>query len=344
MMRRLHVKASIAGSAIGWILAGILLAGAGAAYAQTPPPPPAAPINLSPAPSAAEGDSTVVAELTVTAPLLGPALWKVSRGDSEVVILGGLTPLPHVQTWDSSRLERALAQSNVLLVPPSGRIPVIEAAGFALRALAVRQPLGRSLETSLPPALRARFIAERESLGLGPKAYAHWKPAAAGFLLIGDFRRKTGLSNEKPASTVVHMADARHVRVKRVTSYHLGELFTSLTRLSPEQQNACLADELDAIDFERAHARTSAEAWAKGDAIAARAGSSGPILDRCAALLSSYGAVLERGTADFTAAIQDELKRPGKAVAVIDLRYLLRANGVLDRLQASGATITVPKD
>jgi len=54
--------------------------------------------------------------------------------------------------------------------------------------------------------------------------------------------------------------------------------------------------------------------------------------------------VLEHGTADFTAAIEDSLKHPGKTVAVIDLRYLLRANGVLDRLKASGATITVPKE
>jgi uncharacterized protein YbaP (TraB family) len=291
-----------------------------------------------------EGDSVVVAELVVNAPLLGPAIWKASRGDSEVFILGGLTPLPHVQTWNSDRLERALAQSDALLVPPSGRIPVLEAAGFAIRALAVRQPLGRDLEGGLPPALRARFVAERESLGLGPKAYAHWKPAAAGFLLIGDFRRKTGLSNEKPASTVVHMADAHHVRVKRVTSYHLGELFTSLTRLTKDQQNACLSDELDAIDFERAHAKSAAEAWARGDAEGARAGGSGPILDRCAALLSSYSTVLERGTADFTAAIDDELKHPGKAVAVIDLRYLLRANGVLDRLKAGGAAISVPRE
>ena len=319
----------------------IVLAWSGSASAQTPAPAGGG----APAPSGeSEGDSVVVSELIVNAPLLGPALWKAARGDSEVFILGGTTPLPHIQTWDAGRLDRALAQSSVLLVPPSGRIPALEAAGFALRALAVRQPLGRSLEPSLPPALRDRFVAERTSLGLGPKAYAGWKPAAAGFLLLGDFRRKAGLSNEKPASTVVHMADARHVRVKRIVDYHLGALFTSLTRLTKDQQYACLTDELDAIDFERSHARAAAEAWAHGDLAGARAGASGPILDRCAGMLSSYGAVLERGTADFTAAIEDSLKRPGKAVAVIDLRYLLRANGVLDRLKASGATITVPKE
>jgi len=319
----------------------IVVAGPGPALAQTTPlttPPTVA------SPAESEGDSVVVSELIVNAPLLGPALWKAARGNSEVFILGGTTPLPHTQTWDTGRLDRALGQSSVLLVPPSGRIPALEAAGFALRALAVRQPLGRSLEPGLPPALRDRFVAEQTSLGLGPKAYAGWKPAAAGFLLLGDFRRKMGLSNEKPASTVVHLADARHVRVKRIVDYHLGALFSSLTRLTKDQQYACLTDELDAMDFERAHAREAAQAWARGDLAGARAGASGPILDRCAGLLSSYGAVLEQGTADFTAAIEDSLDHPGKAVAVIDLRYLLRANGVLDRLKASGATITVPKE
>ena len=319
-------------------LAGIALVLAWPVWAQTPTSiPPAAPAET-------DGDSVVVSELTVHAPLLGPALWKVERGDSAVYILGGTTPLPHVQTWDQGRVDRALAQSSVLLVPPSGRIPALEAAGFALRALAVRQPLGRTLEPGLPPELRGRFVAERNALNLGPQAYAHWKPAVAGFLLLGDFRRKLGFSNEKPASTVVHMADARRVHVKRVGDYRLGALFTSLTRLSQDQQNACLADELDAMDFERAHAREAAQAWSTGDLAGARAGASGPILDRCVALLSNYNAVLERGTADFTAAIEDSLKHPGKAVAVIDLRYLLRANGVLDRLKASGATITVPKE
>jgi hypothetical protein len=328
--------------AIGGSLAAALLTLMFPVAAGAQPSPPAQP--AAPAASSIDGDSVVVSELVVNAPLLGPALWKVSRGESEVVILGGLTPLPHVQTWNSARLERALDQSSELLVPPSGRIPALEAAGFAIRALAVRQPLGRTLEASLPPDLKARFVAERESLGLGPKAYAHWKPAAAGFLLIGDFRRKTGLSNEKPASTVVHMADAHHIRVRRVASYHLGALFSSATRLNKDQQNACLAYELDAIDAERASARAAAEAWSKGDLAGARVGASGPILDRCAALLSSYGAVLEEGTADFTRAIDEALRRPGKAVAVIDLRYLVRANGVLDRLKAEGATISVPRE
>jgi hypothetical protein len=41
-------------------------------------------------------------------------------------------------------------------------------------------------------------------------------------------------------------------------------------------------------------------------------------------------------------ALTEALNRPGVTVAVVDLAFLLPANGVLDRLKASGATITSP--
>jgi hypothetical protein len=321
----------------GAMVASLLLAGA--ASAQTP-------LALTPAAPAAgeDGTSVVVEELTVVGRPLGPALWRVTRGDAEVTILGGMAPLPQQLDWEKSRFERALDQASVLLAPPSGRVGVISAAGFALRMGAVRQPGGRLLEAALPPPLAARFADIRKSLNLGPEPYEHWKPAVAGYLLLVDFRRKAGLSNEKPNSTVVRLAKDKHVAVKTVGDYRFSALFRSLTRLSDAQQTACLSDELDALTVEEAHAHEAADAWAHGDLASARANSSGPILDRCIAQLSSYGEVLERGTADFTAAIDDSLARPGKAVAVIDLRYLLRANGVLDRLKAQGATITVPPE
>ena len=326
----------------------LALAGCLALAPASAAPGPETPVTLTPAAASAaapdDGQSVVVEELIVVAPLLGPALWKVARGDSQVVILGGMAPLPQQLDWEKSRFTRALDQADVLLAPPSGRVGILSATGFALRMGAVRQPGRRLLEASLPPQLSARFAAIRKSLNLGPEPYEHWKPAVAGYLLLVDFRRKAGLSNEKPNSTVERMARDKHIRVKTVGDYRFSALFKSLTRLSDAQQTACLSDELSALEVEESHARDAANAWAHGDLATARANASGPILDRCIAQLSSYGEVLERGTADFTAAIDSELAHPGKAVAVIDLRYLLRANGVLDRLKAQGATITVPPE
>ncbi len=37
------------------------------------------------------------------------------------------------------------------------------------------------------------------------------------------------------------------------------------------------------------------------------------------------------------------LSRPGKTVALVDLTYLDRTNGLLDRLKARGAVISIPE-
>jgi hypothetical protein len=42
-------------------------------------------------------------------------------------------------------------------------------------------------------------------------------------------------------------------------------------------------------------------------------------------------------------AIEEALQRPGKTVAIVDLNFLLRPGGILDRLKAKGDAIAVPK-
>ena len=41
-------------------------------------------------------------------------------------------------------------------------------------------------------------------------------------------------------------------------------------------------------------------------------------------------------------AIEHALAQPGRTVALVDLHFLLRANGLLDRLAAAGAVVDAP--
>ena len=63
------------------------------------------------------------------------------------------------------------------------------------------------------------------------------------------------------------------------------------------------------------------------------------VLRLCVSLyqIPSVAGLAERGTADTTRQILDALNRPGKTLAVVDMSFLLRRSGVLDRLQAQGA-------
>ena len=288
-------------------------------------------------------ESAVVQELKVIGRRPGPALWRVTRGGSEVVILGGLSPLPHSLQWDKTRLERALQGASILFLPPSKvHIGVFDAASMFLRQGALRPAHVADMEAGLSPQLRARFEQVRSGLRLDPKRYQHWKPAVAGLMLVGDAHRAVGLSEDKPGTTVARMARADRVQVKVVGSFKAGPLFDAAARMSDVQNQVCLGAALDDVEREAAHARPAAEAWAVGDLKGVRANESASLLDGCLLQLPNVRGVVEQGTREAVQTIDAALAKPGRSVAVIDLAFLLRRDGVLDRLKAQGDQISVP--
>lgn len=314
-------------------LVGLFVAAAGARAQEVAAPP----TDLS----------AVVEELVIEGRPMGPALWRVKRGDAEVVVLGGLAPLPHQLKWTSPRLERALGVADLLLVPPQGRPQLSDLPGMTFRVASLRQGLGHKLEPNLSPDLRVRFVQARERLGIGPGSYDHWKPAIAGFMLLADFREHEGLSTGKPATTVQRMAKGQRghrLKIEPMADIHLGAMVKSAASLTPAQHEACLSAALSDIDAETARARTAAQAWAMGDLAMVRANASADLLDRCLLQLPSLTNLLEQDTAQSVMSLNRALSHAGTTVAIIDLRLLLSANGVLDRLKAQGAEISVPRD
>ncbi|ADG12617.1 TraB/GumN family protein [Caulobacter segnis] len=308
------------------------------ALAQTAPPPT---VELGPAP--AQDESAVVAELTVVAKPPGPAVWLVEKDGARLYILGSAPPLPHQLKWSSPRLEKALDKASLVLVPPEASVGVTQIASFVLRfGAGLRQPLGKSLEDQLPPDLKARFVESRTQARKGAGEYKNWKPAVAGFLLLSDFRQAAGLSEAKPVSTVERMAKARKLKVKAVGQYRMSAVTTIASKLSADDQLYCLRVALDEIAYDGAHSTTIGQDWAEGDLASVRARYRASAAQRCLIHAPGGAELLEKGLVLTTDAMTQALKRPGVTVAVVDLGFLLPANGVLDRLKAGGATITSP--
>ncbi|MGC1301979.1 MAG: TraB/GumN family protein [Caulobacteraceae bacterium] len=320
------------------------LALAGAASGQ----PVQAPVPATPAPSpeSAEplsAEATTVATLDIVKHLPGPALWKVTKGDSQVVILGGLTPLPHMLAWDTQRIQRALTGADALYLQPRPRLGVFEMIGLAITKRALQLPGGQTLDKVLPPAERARFLALTATIHKKPGDYAHWKPAVAGLLLIADFRKAAGLSEGKPGTTVMHLAKDARVPVRYVGDFDLGPYIKTTATLSPAANLACFDAALDDIDQEAAHSREASDAWARGDLKTVGENYRVSVLDRCLLQVPSVQGLVEKGTSIGVKTIEAALAKPGKSVAVIDLNFLLRRGGILDRLKAEGATLSVPE-
>lgn len=60
---------------------------------------------------------TVLAPVVVNGVTPGPALWKVSRGDHVLWILGVAAPLPKKVKWNSAEVERIIARSQEVIGP-----------------------------------------------------------------------------------------------------------------------------------------------------------------------------------------------------------------------------------
>jgi uncharacterized protein YbaP (TraB family) len=282
----------------------------------------------------------VVEALEVVAQPPGPALWKVTKGNSEVVVLGAVKPVAHSLVWDTSRLDRALDGAKVLLVEPKLKVGLFDVVRFKIGGKSVAQP-GALSEAKLPAKLRERFVAARIASHQDARRYEGMKAYVAAFLLVNDYREAAGLSGAKPDSTVQKLAAAHRVKVQPVSEYGLGSAVKQAGPISDAVGLACLDDSVDQVQQESDHAQAVGKAWAAGDLKTVKALYAPPPLERCLQQVPNV-AVIERGTDDNTRAILNALKTPGKAVAVVDLNFLLRPNGVLDRLKAQGAVVSVP--
>src|ERR1700690_2024570 len=89
--------------AIIWCLAVVMVAGA------------ATPVwsgNSADAAAGATGVGPATEEIDVIGTREGPRMWRITRGDHELWILGTLAPLPNKMVWQSTTVETVLAQSQ----------------------------------------------------------------------------------------------------------------------------------------------------------------------------------------------------------------------------------------
>ena len=90
----------------------LALAGLSPAFAQS--------ATTSVAPAAAS--TAAVADLpvvVVTGVQPGPGLWKVSKGDHVLWVLGTLSPLPRAMQWQSREVDEVIGASQQVLLEPS---------------------------------------------------------------------------------------------------------------------------------------------------------------------------------------------------------------------------------
>jgi hypothetical protein len=276
----------------------------------------------------------------------GPALWHLTRGDSEVWVLGMAGAMPEDLDWNKQYLAELLDGARAILMPPKADIALTDIAWFLIwHGSELSLPRGQSLEQSLPVDLRARFVAVRDTVSDDADDYRTDIPIRAALRLQQDLREKADLSFREPRNTIENLARRKRIPNMPVTNFAAMDAVREVLKLPPSQQHACLAQALEDVTWALGHAGTAARAWAVGDIKTVKAHYSEWRLGNCVmGAVQKFSDIDGRNIAEYVSAIDAALDRPGKTIALIYMGPLLRKNGVLERLQARGIAIEGPAE
>ena len=275
----------------------------------------------------------------VSAQLSGPALWRLKKGNSEVIVIGVLPVFPKNLGWKTRRVENALKGAKALITPPAGKAGI----GDMLSLMRMKGlPNGQDLKSVLPPDLYTRYEATAARAGVSTRAFQHDKPVWAGARLRQDILNHQALTAEEPVQTIARLARHQDVPVRVAARYKISPVIRDVNAMDAGAGRTCLSRTLDDIDFDLDRAPKAAAAWAAGDMKTVLANYHGSALMDCLEGSGKGAALMEQASDDAVEAITDALAAPGKTVAVLPLAPLLRKGGALDRLRAQGVSVTAP--
>jgi hypothetical protein len=276
----------------------------------------------------------------------GPAVWHLTRGDSEVWILGLAGPLPEDLDWNQDYVAELLTGARAILMPPQADVGLVDAAWFLLwHGSELSLPRGQTLEPSLPEPLRSRFTAARTAVGGDPDDYNTDIPIRAAFRLQQNLVKKEKLRYGEPRRTIEKFANRARIPNAPVLQVSAMDSIRDVLKLDAAQQRGCLTEAVEDVQWALVHARPAAQAWAVGDIRGVKANyTQSRLFDCMTAAVGRIADLSARGASDYAAAIDRALDKPGKTIAVMNIAQLLRKGGVLERLKAQRAAIEGPAD
>lgn len=278
--------------------------------------------------------------VVVTARQGEPLMWRVTKGGSTVYLLGIVQPLPKELEWNDAGVRAALKGARQLLLPPKASVGIVEGLWYlAWHSDDVYLPSEAPMESTLPAALRARFVALREKIHRDADRYAQLRPPLAGLRLEGDFLKARGLTQDEPTDRLRRIAHGFGVSTRSIADYEAIPMLKQLPIMSKAANEGCMKALLDDIDAISVRAVPAADAWVNGDLAMLKATFSEQRFESCIQSLPSFAALVDRSVNDSVAAARTALAKPGKSVIVVSIGTLLRRGGLIDRLKAEGLSV-----
>lgn len=289
----------------------------------------------------------------------GPSLWRVSRGEHEMWILGTVTPVPKRMKWDASDVASVIAESQLVLRPPTmgfkadigffGQLALIPKL-FAAR----KNPGKQTLDQLLPSATYARWqqVAKRH-LG-STRSLDKRRPIFAAQALYDEALDDSGLKDNSGVLPLVEKA-AKRAKVALESPSVMVKVEDIKGLIADFSQDslddiACFEKTLTHVEQDLPVMRKLADAWAVGDIDTLRATVVTDSYDACvrslfeSPKLAKYGLanLRERMRDAWLSAAEAALGKHRSTFAVLPMGQLLRADGLVAELGKRGYTVEAP--
>ncbi len=301
----------------------------------------AAPASASPQPP------TQLEELTVTGERTGPGMWRVHRGDSQLWILGSISPLPRDITWRSKQVEQVLATTQRVLVPKPLEIGIVRILWLLITerdVIMIRG--GKRLKDVLPPDLYHRFAVQRARFTTDAGKWERYRPIVAAAFLEQAAFHSVGLSARLDLGAAVRaLARKQDVPVEEVKIAGVGDFLDTLKAMPPATENACVDASLVTIETGLPRMIERARAWSTGDVERIQQLPPPAEVDACLAALdagSSKADLIARVRQSWLGAAEKSLQGASVTLAVVNMDLLLGKGGLLESLQSHGDTVDWP--
>ena len=319
----------------------------------------------SPAAASAPAPATEVLEtVLVSGEQPGPGMWRVSKGDNVLWIVGIQSPMPKKMTWRAKKVESTVANSQEVLGQPGASVSWKQIGYFRALTLlpaameSVKNPDGATLREIVPAQMYARWVALRSKY-IGEyqdndNDLERSRPMFAAGKLYREAIAKGGMTFTSPVTAVINEAAKKHnVKVTPVTitppTDNARSAIKELKKTRLEDLD-CFTKTIERIETDLQAMRLRANAWATGDINAIRALPLNDQREACEAAIRDAGFVKTLGVQDLPAQIEAAWMNAAEAalaknkstVATLSMPQLLKPNGYLSKLKAKGYVIEEP--
>jgi hypothetical protein len=287
----------------------------------------------------------------------GPSLWKVSKDDHVLWILGTWGPLPKSITWRSRTVGAVIEQSQEIIseVNVTADIGFFKTLTLLPAALAVRKnPEGAALADLLPPELHARWLVQKEKYLGRDKGIERFRPIVAAGQLFSKAISQSGLTYDDMVWPVVRKLAKKH-KIKITTptiKLNIEKPRAALKTLAkiPLEDLKCFEATITRLETDMYYMSARANAWSVGDLQTLR---NLPYPDQfmtCgsavfeAPILENVGLkdLPDRFLGAWLDAAEKALANNASTFAVLSIPELNAKDGRLDRLRAKGYKVEVP--